>query len=196
MVLLAAVKVLLARYTGQPDVAVGTPWSTRHSVDSESLIGLFLDSLVLRTDLSGDPTFAELLRRVRDVTLGAYESGGLPFERLAAELGLGLAPFDVEFVVNNLAPASWTLPGVEAVEHHVAAGPARFDLTVAFGDVSAGLTGFIRYRTALFDRERIERMCEDLMTLLAAVALDPARRLSDVAVAYDGRTNRATSSPR
>jgi hypothetical protein len=181
MVLLAAVKVLLARYAKQDDVAVGTPLSRRRQVDSEPLIGYFLDTLVLRTDLSGDPSFAALLRRVREVALDAYEFDELPFERIQVELGAVHNPmYRVRFLVNTIVAAEWDLPDIKVEDYPVPDGPAGCDLTVAFGGVSAELSGYIRYRTELFDQVRIDGMCADLVALLAAVSHNPDRRLSEL----------------
>jgi hypothetical protein len=185
MVLLAAVDVLLGRHARQHDVSVATPLSDRGDVESEPLIGCFLNVLVLRTDLAGDPSFTALLRRVREVTLAGYEFGALPFQRLVDQVGPELATdprllLRVMFVVNNVDPVTWDLPDIDVEEHPLPEGPARHDLTIAFGQVDAELTGHLRYRTELFDRDRIERMCQDLVALLTAVALAPHRRLSDL----------------
>jgi non-ribosomal peptide synthetase component F len=184
MVLLAAVNVLLARASGRPDVAVCTPLSSRYDEASEDPMGYYLATLVLRTDLSDDPAFVEVLRRVRGTLLDAYEYEDTPFDLLLGELEQAEVPgapplFPVNFLVNNVAPVEWDLPGVDVEEHRLAEGPARFDLTVAM-DTGSGLSGYIRYRAELFDRGRIERMRADLLRLLAMAANTPRLRLSDV----------------
>ncbi|UJW29940.1 amino acid adenylation domain-containing protein [Saccharothrix sp. AJ9571] len=183
MVLLACFQVLLARYTGQHDIAVGTPLANRNRAETEPLIGFFLNTLVLRGDLSGDPTFAELLQRVRETTLAAYDHEDLPFEQLVEELAperdLARTPlFQAMFLVNNVRELEWDLPGIEAGEHPLLAGRAKFDLTLAFREGEERLDGFIRYSTALFDRDRIERMAGHLGGLLAAVVVDADLPLS------------------
>ncbi|WP_020672467.1 non-ribosomal peptide synthetase [Amycolatopsis nigrescens] len=187
MVLLAGVQVLLGRYADQEDVSVGTPLANRNQAETEPLIGFFLNTLVLRTDLSGDPTFAGLLRRVREVTLNAYDHEDLPFEQLVEALrperDLARTPlFQVMFLVNNVRAAGWDLPGVRAEEYPLTIGLAKFDLTVAFLEGPEQLEGFVRFSTALYDRDRIERMCGHLGNLLAAVVADPAVRLSRLPV--------------
>ena len=183
MVLLAAFQVLLARYAGQDDVAVGTPLANRNHAETEPLIGFFLNTLVLRTDLSGDPSFAELLRRVRETTLDAYDNEDLPFEQLVEALrperDLARTPlFQAMFLVNNVQAPDWDLPGVRTEEYPLTVGRAKFDLTLAFHERPERLDGFLRYGTALFDRDRIERMTGHLRNLLAAVVVDPDLPLS------------------
>ncbi|WP_410641566.1 amino acid adenylation domain-containing protein [Amycolatopsis sp. lyj-346] len=183
MVLLAASQVLLSRYAGQADVAVGTPLANRNHAETEPLIGFFLNTLVLRGDLSGDPTFAELLHRVRETTLTAYDNEDLPFEQLVEDLrperDLARTPlFQVMFLVNNVRELDWDLPGIRAEEHPLLAGQAKFDLTLAFREGEDRLDGFIRYSTALFDADRIERMAGHLRNLLAAVVVDADVSLS------------------
>src|SRR4029453_18269019 len=117
MVLLAAFDVLLARITGQVDLAVGTPAAGRTRPETERLIGLFLNTLVLRTDLSGNPTFREVVRRVRETTLAAFDHQELPFERLVEELQPERAPgrtplFQVMFVLQNAPAPARSLGGL------------------------------------------------------------------------------------
>jgi len=185
MVLLAGLQALLARYCGQSDIAVGTPIANRNKVDVEPLIGFFVNTLVLRTGLDGDPTFAELVDRVRDVTLGAYEHQDLPFERLVEELvpvrDLSRLPlFQVMLSVNNTEPVAWELPGVEVTDRPHATESVNADLVAAFHDGPAGLRATLRYSVALFDEDRVDRMRAHLTTLLTAAAANPDRRLSDL----------------
>jgi len=185
MIVLAGVQAVLARYAGQTDVAVGTPIAGRNRAETEGLIGFFINTLVLRTDLSGEPSFAELLDRVRAVTLDAYEHQDLPFERLVEELrperDLARTPlFQVMLSVDNTPPGEWALPGVDVTEFPLTAVQAKFDLTLAFADTPAGLLGTIRYSTALFDEDRMTRLCGHLRRLLRAGAAEPDTRLSEL----------------
>ncbi|MFE0019383.1 amino acid adenylation domain-containing protein [Amycolatopsis sp. NPDC059021] len=185
MVVLAAVQTVLGRHAGQHDVAIGTPIAGRNRAEVEGLIGFFVNTLVLRTDLAGDPSFAELLERVRTVTLDAYEHQDLPFERLVDELrpdrDLARTPlFQVMLTVDNTPPGEWSLPGVEVTEFPLGARHAKFDLTFAFTDTEDGLTGVIRYSTALFDAGRVTRLGEHIQRLLGAVAEDPGTPLSEL----------------
>lgn len=179
MLLLTVVSTLLAGAAGQRDISIGTPLSSRAELDSEPLIGCFLNIVLLRTDLSGDPTFLELLARVRETTLDGYESGELPLSRITGELGVDTADLlRVMFIVNNVDPPCWDLPRVAVTDHPLPAGPARHELTIAFGGVASEIAGHLRYRAELFDPARIERLRDDLLTLLAAVTENPHARLS------------------
>ncbi len=185
MVLLAGLQVVLARHSGQDDIVVGTPIANRNRPETESLIGFFVNTLVLRTDLSGDPTFAELLTRVRETTLGAYEHQDLPFERLVEELqpqrDLSRTPlFQVMLTVNNTEAAEWDLPGLRVEPHPFRSEQATCDLAVSFAETPDGLLGSLRYSTALFDADRVRRLGGHLRTVLAAVANDPGRLLSQL----------------
>ncbi|UOZ02729.1 non-ribosomal peptide synthetase [Amycolatopsis sp. WQ 127309] len=185
MVVLAGVQAVLARHSGQHDVAVGTPIAGRTRTEVEDLVGFFVNTLVLRADLSGDPAFTELLERVRTVTLDAYEHQDLPFERLVDELrperDLARTPlFQVMLTLDNTPPGAWALPGIEVTEFPLGARHAKFDLTFAFTDTPDGLAGVIRYSTALFDAGRVTRLGEHVGRVLEAVARDADRRLSDL----------------
>ena len=140
MTLLAAFQVLLHRYTRQDDIVVGTVVAGRTRVEVEPLIGLFINSLVLRTDLSGDPSFRELLRRVREVTLGAYAHQAVPFEKLVEELqperAAGRAPlFQVAFGLQNAPDENLTLPNLTLSSLDFENEMVRFDLTIWFSEV-------------------------------------------------------------
>ncbi|WP_328649576.1 amino acid adenylation domain-containing protein [Amycolatopsis sp. NBC_00348] len=187
MVILAGVQLVLGRYAGQTDVAVGTPIAGRNRREVEGLIGFFVNTLVLRTDLGGDPRFAELLDRVREVTMGAYEHQDLPFERLVEELqperDFARTPlFQVMLSVNTVPAGEWELPGVHTEEHGFTTGQAKFDLTLAFADTPGGLLAGIRYSTALFDAERVRRLSEHVQRIFSAVVADPKARLSDLSL--------------
>jgi hypothetical protein len=179
MLLLAVVTTLLAGAAGQRDISIGTPLSSRADLDSEPLIGCFLNIVLLRTDLCGDPSFLELLGQVRETTLDSYEFGDLPLSRITDELGIDTVDLlRVMFIVNNANPPDWDLPGITATDHPLPEGPARHDLTIAFGGVAGEIAGHLRYRADLFTPTRIERLRDNLLTLLTAVTENPSARLS------------------
>ncbi|MCA1579632.1 MAG: amino acid adenylation domain-containing protein, partial [Acidobacteria bacterium] len=172
MVLLAAFAVLLKRYTGQPDVVVGTPIAGRNRGEVEGLIGFFVNTLVLRTDLSGDPSFRELLERVKEVALGAYAHQDLPFEKLVEELqperSLAHTPlFQVMLVLQNAPGGEVELPGLKLTPlgagsgdsggGAMAGGTAKFELTLTVVETRAGLRGSVNYNRDLFEATTIER---------------------------------------
>ncbi|HXO28768.1 MAG TPA: condensation domain-containing protein, partial [Thermoanaerobaculia bacterium] len=182
MVLLAGLQSLLARYTGQTDVAVGSPIAGRQRAEIEPLVGFFVNTLVMRTDLSGDPTGGELLARVREVALGAFAHQDLPFEllveRLAPERDLAGTPlFQVMLVVQNTPWPTVALPDLELVPEAVPGRMAKLDLTLALVP-EQGWRGDLEYRRELFDGATIERLLGHLQTLLAELAAAPGLRLS------------------
>jgi amino acid adenylation domain-containing protein len=180
MALLASFAALLFRYTGQADLLVGSPIAGRTRSELEGLIGFFVNTLVLRADLSGDPPFRELLRRVRDTTLGAYAHQELPFERLVEELqpqrSLSHNPlFQVVFSFANV-PTGLDGGGGSAAGGDGAQtmhGTAKFDLMLFMAEDGAGMAGGIEYNADLFDPPTIARMAGHLATLLGGVAADP-----------------------
>ncbi|HEX5495961.1 MAG TPA: amino acid adenylation domain-containing protein, partial [Mycobacteriales bacterium] len=181
MTLLAAFDTLLTRYTGQYDVVVGTPVAGRDRPELEPLIGLFTNMVVLRTDLSGDPTFGEVLARVRDTTLDAYEHQDVPFEQVVARLAprreAGRNPlFQVMFglLPGQVGGARVGVPGLDARIGTPAQGTSRFDLTVNVSESPGELSVAAEYASDLFDRDRVERMLDHLERLLAAVVADPS----------------------
>ena len=183
MTLLAAFQTLLHRYTGEDDIAVGAPIAGRTQVETEGLIGCFVNTLVLRTDLAGDPTFRELLGRVREVSLGAYAHQDLPFEKLVEELqperNLSHAPlFQVLFVLQNAPTSAIELPGLIVSPVPVDKGTAKFDLTLTLVEGTDGLRATVEYNTDLFDAATITRLLGHFQTLLEGIVADPEQRLS------------------
>ncbi|MFD6286392.1 amino acid adenylation domain-containing protein, partial [Streptomyces sp. NPDC060205] len=178
MTLLAAFDVLLGRYAGSDDVVVGTPVANRNRAETEDLIGLFVNTLVMRTDLSGDPSFREVLGRVRETALGAYAHQDVPFEQLVDEL-----------VTERDRSRT---PLFQVLFSYVADGgmytnpdgvlPSKFDLSVRIEGADDTLSGQIEYSTALFDAATVERLAGHLVTLLDAIVLDPGQRVGDLPV--------------
>jgi amino acid adenylation domain-containing protein len=184
MTLLAAFQTLLARYTGQYDIVVGTPIANRTRTELESLIGFFVNTLALRTDLSGDPTFRELLRRVRAVALGAYAHQELPFERLVEELQpervLGQTPlFQVMLTMQNAPRSELRLPGLTLRYLPSSTETAKFDLSLQLSENPGGaLRGTFVYNRELFEDTVVARMAEHFEVLLHGIVADPDARLS------------------
>jgi amino acid adenylation domain-containing protein len=188
MALLAAFTVLLQRYTGQDDIVVGTPIANRNRSEIEPLIGFFVNTLALRSDLSGNPSFRELLRRVRACTLGAYEHQDLPFEKLVQELRqerhLNRNPvFQVMFAFENTPQSSVFAPGGDTGPNPDEVGPppfAKFDLTVNVRESPSGLAGNFEYRTDLFEAETVRRMTRHFVRLLSVAAENPDSPVGDL----------------
>ncbi|MBV9774490.1 MAG: amino acid adenylation domain-containing protein, partial [Gemmatimonadetes bacterium] len=183
MTLLAAFQALLARWSGEADVVVGTPAARRTQVELEGLIGFFVNTLALRTDLSGNPTFHELLGRVRETTLGAYTHQDLPFDRLVEELGtersLSHNPvFQVMFSLQLDSPHELSLGEVRGEPMPQPGSRAMFDLSLGVVEEGERLRGILTYRTDLFDRDTMERLAERFTGVLAEVAAHPGRTLA------------------
>jgi amino acid adenylation domain-containing protein len=183
MVLLGAFQVLLGRYAGTDDVVVGSPIAGRTHRETEELVGFFVNTLVLRTGLGGDPTFREVLRRVRETTLGAYEHQDLPFERLVEALqperSLSHAPlFQVMFALAGTEARPGTLPGLQSEPVGAMIATTKFDLNLAFVEDGGALRAVLEYATDLFERATIRRMLDHLARVLEQVADDADRRLS------------------
>ena len=187
MTMLAAFNVLLARYSGQRDIVVGTPVAGRRRAALEDMIGFFVNTVAMRCDLSGDPSFAGLLGRVRDTAVAGYAHQDVPFEKLVEELrparSRSSAPlFQVMFVFVPSAPAE--VPAGEAAvlrPVQVDSGLALFDVTLSASDDPGGLGLHLNLAADLFDAATGQRMLADLLALLSAVAADPRRRLSELA---------------
>nr|BFE29896.1 hypothetical protein GCM10010200_021470 [Actinomadura rugatobispora] len=187
MVVQAAFAALLARMGAGTDVPMGTPVAGRGEAALEDLAGLFLNTVVLRTDVSGDPSFAELLERVRETDLAAYAHRDLPFERLVEDLNparsLSRHPlFQVMLTLRNIPPASWDLPGLCVTELPVETLPAKVDLAVTLAEEPdrAGMTGVLEYAADLFDEATARSLARRLVRVLEQVAADPRARLGDL----------------
>ena len=186
MTLLAGFQVLLQRYTNQDDIVIGTDVANRNLAETELLIGFFVNLLVLRTDLSGNPSFRELLGRVRQVALGAYAHQDLPFEELVKALqperNLSNTPplFQVLFVLQNAPMPPLELPGLTLslleIEHKV----ARFDLALFLTETEQGISGKWQYNSDLFDATTITRMTAHFQTLLSSIISQPDARISSL----------------
>ncbi|QLQ36670.1 non-ribosomal peptide synthetase [Micromonospora robiginosa] len=180
MVLLAAFDVVLSRWSGQDDVVVGTPVLNRPSSATEGLVGFFVNTVPLRADLSGRPTFRTLVDQVRDGVIPALEHQDVPFERIVQTVRTApdarRAPlFQVMFALHNLpdeppAPRGLSIAPVAGLHHS-----AKFDLTLAFVETGGALRGHLEYRTDLFDAPTVARLAGHLTTLLADAVADPDR---------------------
>ncbi|MER5480864.1 condensation domain-containing protein [Streptomyces sp. NPDC002734] len=185
MVLLAAFDVLLARWSGQHDITVTSPMSGRTRPELEGLIGYFVNPLMLRTDLSGDPDFCELLDRVRDVCLGAYQHQELPFEQatdLLRRQGASTRPpgAQVMLVLQAKAPLRWESAGLEFEMTHIDTGTAKADLALDVRPGDAGHHVVLQYSADLFDASTAERVGAHFLSLLEAVAERPERAVSQL----------------
>jgi amino acid adenylation domain-containing protein len=183
MVLLAAFQVLLSRYTGCADIAVGSALAGRNWVETEKLIGIFINILVLRTDLSGDLTFRELLKRVRETCRGAYSNQDMPFEKLVEKLrpesGLSsMTPFQVMFNLENLPQDAPEIPGLRVEEFEFEIPVAACDLTLEIIQRGRQLRCSFVYNADLFDRGTVERMAGHYRILLEAVGGEPDGRIA------------------
>ena len=185
MVLLTALNVLLSRYTGQSDICIGSPIAGRSRTELEGLIGVFVNMLVLRTDLSGDPSFLELLGRVRGVTLGAFSHQDVPFEKLVEELQperhTSRTPlFQAMLVLQNAPSPPSRTSTLEFERNYIDIGTAKFDLTFFVYELEEGLRISIEYSTELFVESTIARMAEQLHTLLEGIVQEPEQRVSAI----------------
>ena len=185
MTLLAAFQVLLHRYSGQDDIIVGTPIAGRNRVETEGLIGFFVNTVLLRGDLSGNPSFRQLLQQIRVKALGAFAHQDIPFEKLVEELRPTRdmsrpALCQVMLVFQNTLAPVYRLPGVTATPEPVNTGTAKFDLGIELWQTDRGLSGALQYCTALFNEARMRRMVGHFETLLDGIGANPDARVGDL----------------
>jgi amino acid adenylation domain-containing protein len=185
IVLLAAFKTLLYRYTGQTDLLIGTPVANRTHSQIENLLGCFVNTLVLRTEVSGELSFKELVKRLRETALAAYAHQELPFEQLVKELQPERASshtplFQVMFVLQDAPMLALQLPNLNLAPLMIDNGTAKFDLTLYVEDTKQGLKGFLEYNTDLFHADTINRMLGHLETLLEGIVANPQQSLGEL----------------
>lgn len=183
MTLLAVFQCLLSRHSGHEDVATGSLIANRNQIESERLIGLFANTLILRNDFSGDPTFGDMLRRVRQVTLDAYRNQDLPIEEVLRALQIarrsdGNPLFRIMFILQNASIEAARFPGLSTRRLEIDPKVARFDITLELVEAEGRFTGFFEYATDLFDAGTIEGMADQFKTLLKAVITNPEQRIS------------------
>ena len=187
MSLLAAFKALLYRYSGQRDLVVGTPIANRTMLESEPLIGMFVNTLALRSTLENEMRFADLLTQVRHLTQAAYEHQDIPFEQvveaLQPERSLSHAPlFQVMFVLQNNPQPDLSLPGLHLHWLTPPQESTRLDLTLSLMEHEGELLGWWEYNTDLFDKTTIERMVGHFQTLLAGIVANPQQCIGDLSL--------------
>ena len=187
MMLLTAFQILLARYSGQDDIVVGTPVAGRNHSEIEHLIGFFVNTLVIRTQIDDRLTFSDTLHHVREHCLNAYVHQDLPFERLVEEVHpdrtVGNSPlFQVMFVMQDAQLESLKLPDLTIALLETASNTARFDVLLSFADTPTGFEGYFEYNTDLFDDSTIERMKDHLLTLLETLITSPHQPLRGVSL--------------
>src|ERR1051326_3066126 len=191
MFILAAIQVLFSRYTGEHDIIVGTSISGRNRIEVEKLIGFFINTLAMRTDCSGQPSFTELLGRVRKVALEAYSHQDVPFDRVVEEIkperSLSHVPlFQVLLVSENFSVRPLDVVDLEVNILDPQKAATGFDLTIFIReDDKTGLNIKLEYNLDLFDESTVERISEHLQTLLAAIVADPNQRITDLPLLPD-----------
>jgi amino acid adenylation domain-containing protein len=185
MTLLTAFNILLSRYSGQSDIIVGSPIANRNHSEIESLIGFFVNTLVLRTNLEGNPSFVELLSRVRQVALDAYAHQDLPIERLVEELqperSLSYSPlFQVMFALQNAPIEELGMPGLSITSLQLENVTSKFDLSLSMEETAQQLRGAWEYNIDLFDVATITRMTGHFQTLLEGIVGNPEQEIFEL----------------
>jgi amino acid adenylation domain-containing protein len=190
MTTLAAVAVLLGRYSGQDDILIGSPVANRTRVETEGLIGCFINTLVLRARLSGNPTFRDLVGRMRETALTAYAHQDMPFERLVEELqpdrDTSRNPlFQVMFALQNSPRAELAIGDISLVPMEIDNGVAKFDITIDIHEYEGALTGRVQFDSALFDPATCERFLGQLIRVLDVASADPDRPIRNLPILRD-----------
>jgi amino acid adenylation domain-containing protein/non-ribosomal peptide synthase protein (TIGR01720 family) len=195
--LLAGLKVLLHRYTGQPEITVGTPVAGRSHREIEPLIGFFVNTLALRSKVFGHPRFTEFLREVREACLTAYANQDVPFDKLVEELrpnrDSGLSPFfQVMFAFDDTAPQELALPGLQVSAVEVESPTAKFDLTLSLHEAFEGMLVSFQYNSDLFQEATIDRMAQHFQRLLHGIVTNPKQHISEISLLTEEECDQVT----
>lgn len=185
MLLLAAFKVLLSRYTGQEDIAVDSPVAGRNRYEAENIVGCLTNTLILRTNVSGNPSFQELLQQVRQVALEAYAHQDIPIEILLSKLTKELIRpplYEVMFVLQNTPMVAKWPKRLKVTPYTVDKDTSMFDLTLEIADDKTGLRAFIEYSTDLFHVETIQKMSQHYQNILQAIVVNPGVKVSEIPI--------------
>lgn len=198
MLLMSACQILLSLYSGADDLLVGTPVAGRTLPETDGLIGCFINTLVMRGNLAGNPTLREMIKRTRETALRVYSQQELPFERLVEELrperSLSRTPiFQVMFVLQDGTKPELSLPGVVVTPVVAETATAKFDLTFGVTEKAAGLDVWLSYNTDLFEAESVTAMLNDFKLLLEALVVDRQQHLSDLAISWEPKSNVGTT---
>ncbi|MET3658069.1 amino acid adenylation domain-containing protein [Sporosarcina psychrophila] len=185
--MLTTFNILISRYTQQEDIVVGTPIANRNRSEFEKTVGLFANTLAIRTDLSANPTFIELLNRVREVTLEAYDNQDIPFEKIVEELNPNRSTshtpiFQTMFLLNNKQEIDWELPGLEIKPVKFETDTAKFELTLDMETTTEGLKGVLEYQTDLFDKETIINLVDHFKILLTDIVQNPEKPIRELQI--------------
>jgi aspartate racemase len=191
---LALFQILLSRLSGQSDIAVGTPIAGRGRIEIENLIGLFVNTLVIRVDLSDDPGFREAMLRTRNACLDAYDHQELPFERLVQELQSNRDPsrhplFQVVFALEDASSQVLELDGLTVEQVELEPGVARFDLSLFLYSTPEGLKGLFEYNTELFNESTIARMAESFVVMATRAIAEPDQRIANLPLLTEAGTH-------
>jgi amino acid adenylation domain-containing protein len=187
MTLLAAFQVLLSCYSGQEDFLIGTPVANRAHEETEGLIGCFINTLVLRCNLAGSPSFRMLVQRVREACLQAYAHQELPFEQLVEALrperNSNYNPlFQVMFILQNAGETALRLPGLQVEAVAEQAGSAKFDLTLSLSESEQAFEGVLEYNSELFEQSSIARLQSHFLSILQEMVATPDRRITEISL--------------
>ncbi|WP_245792111.1 condensation domain-containing protein, partial [Teredinibacter waterburyi] len=187
MLLLAAWQLLLNRYSGQQDILLGTTTGRRHRSETEKMIGLFINNLVVRTQILSEQTFSQLLSSVRKKSVQIFAHDQVPFEFLVSQLKperkSGMAPFFQHFFIHrNIGSNRWTLPGLDVEPMKIARGGSKFDITLSVLEDDDKISGTLEYATDLFERSSMERMAANYIELLSSIAANPDQLLSELSI--------------
>ena len=203
MVLAAAVGIVLARYTGQEDVPLGLPMLGRIDPELEDVVGMFINMVPMRADLTGDPTFSEILDRIADANLDLYEHQEMPLEKIVDRLQLvrdasrnPLFQVSVQVLGDDTTGGDFTLSGITANQLELGTARAMFDLVINFWEGAHSLRVDIGYTTDIFDPWRIDALCEHIMTVSRAAVENPGLRLSEVPLLSERERERVLAAGR